>query len=226
MRYKTNLHLHSSDDPEDAIPHAFREYVDRGEKLGFKVLALTCHNRFVDEPEYREYAEKHGILLIPGIERTIEKAHVVILNCDGEAESLESFEELRRYKRARPDIFILAPHPYFPSSYSLGEKLNRNIDVFDAVEHSWFYSKHINFNKRAKRTAEEHRLPFIATSDTHDIRFLDSSYTEIEAMELTIPSLFGALRGGNFVNHSAPRKLWREMATYVILQKIRRFRKK
>jgi|SRR3989338_8393245 len=225
MYYKTNLHLHSSDDPKDSIPHTFYEYINRGEKLEFQVLALTCHNRFVDRPEYHIYAKKRNMLFIPGIEKTIEKSHVVILNCNKEAEKINSFEELKQYKQNHPEIFILAPHPYFPSSYVLGKKLDQNIDIFDAIEHSWFYSKHINFNRPAEKTAVKHKLPFIATSDTHDIRFLNSGYIEVETKHITIPSLFAAIREGNFRNHAAPRKLWREMIIFIIRQEIRNLRK-
>ena len=67
MRIKTNLHFHTSDDPEDSIDYDFYEGVDRAAALGFGALAITCHNKFVDDPEYEKYAEKRGILLIHGI---------------------------------------------------------------------------------------------------------------------------------------------------------------
>jgi hypothetical protein len=211
MLLKANLHFHSSDDPEDAIRHTFFEGVDEAARLGFEILALTCHNLFIDKPEYLKYAEKNNILLIPGIERTIEKKHVVILNASKEAEEIKNFQELADYKKRRPDCFVLAPHPYFYGGFSLKEKLEEHRGLFDAVEYSWFYTKLFNRNLRGEAAAKKLNLPFVATSDTHLLKFLDTSYVIIEAEEKTIPAVFKALRAKRFTNVSAPRKFFRDI---------------
>lgn len=224
MHLKTNLHLHTKDDPADGIPFSFEEYVDRAAALGFSALAVTCHGRFVDDPAYRAYASERKILFIPGIELEVEKAHVVVLGCDRSIEDVREFAALRAYKRSHPEVLVLAPHPYFPGSYVLGEKLEKNIDVFDAVECSWFYSKHIDFNRRAERTAEQHDLPYIATSDTHDPRFLDTSYAVIDAAAPTVRAVLAAVREKKFENRTGPRKLIREMAASAAAQTFRNLR--
>lgn len=224
MRYKVNLHLHASDDPEDAIPHAFTDYVDRGAALGFRALALTCHNRFVNNPSYHAYAAERGMLFIPGAELTVEGAHVVVLNCDKEVEAVRTLAGLRAYKKNHPEICVIAPHPYFPFPYVLGEKLDRHIDLFDAIECSWFYSRRVDFNKRAEQTARNYRIPYLATSDTHDIRFLDSSYAEVEADKLSTAAILRAVKNGSFENRTSPRKLFREMGAFFAQQNIRNAR--
>ncbi len=211
MKIKTNLHLHTSDDPEDAIDYDFYEAMDRAAALGFGAVALTCHNKFIDNPDYGTYALKLGLLLIRGIEKEVEDKHVVILNADKATEDIETFEELAEYKKRRPEIFILAPHPYFLASYCLGKNLNENIALFDAVEYSWFYSKMVNLNKKAEAIAQKNDLPFIAASDTHRLEFLDKSYAVIEIEEKNPAALFEAVRNGKFQNVSAPSKFWREM---------------
>jgi len=225
MRFKANFHMHTGEDPKDAIPYTFFDAVDRASALGFRALAITCHNKFVDRADYRDYASARGVLMIPGIESTIERAHVVVLNPDNEIEQVRTFDALRGYKKTHPDAFVLAPHPYFPDSYVLGEKLEEHIDLFDAIERSWFYTKHIDFNRRAERAARTHKLPYLATSDTHDLRFIDAGYALVDAEELTVSAVLRALRAGNFENRTAPRRLWRELVPFFAGMSLRNFRK-
>ncbi len=222
MKIKTNLHFHTSDDPEDVIDYDFYEGVNRAVELGFGAIALTCHNKFASLPAYESYASKQGILLIPGIEREIGgKHHVVILNCDRSAEFLNTFEDLARYRKDHPEIFVIAPHPYF-KYYSLGKKLDRNASLFDAVEHSWFYSDRVNFNKKAEMTATRENMPFFATSDTHFLELLDKCYAVVNTEEKTPAGIFRAIRGKKFENVTAPAKFWREMIYYFVLGEIKK----
>ncbi|MBI5732565.1 PHP domain-containing protein [Candidatus Jorgensenbacteria bacterium] len=212
MKLKCNIHFHTADDPQDRfITYTFAEGIAKAKELGFEAIALTCHNKFVNLTAYRDLALEHNILLIPGIERTIEGRHVVILNPDETIKAVSNFNELTEYKNSHPDIFIFAPHPFFYGNYSLKEKLGLYINLFDAIEYSWFYSKWLNRNKDAERAAQKYKLPFIATSDTHDLWCLDKSYAIIDAEEKTIPAIFRAIRQGKFENITSPQKFWRDM---------------
>ncbi|MFA6407723.1 MAG: PHP-associated domain-containing protein [Candidatus Paceibacterota bacterium] len=216
MKYKTNLHFHSSDDPQDNISYSFKDGLEKARAFGFDVLALTCHHIFVATPEMHRMAKEYGILFIPGVERSIQKKHVVILNPDQEVEHVSTFEDLAEYRRMHPEILVIAPHPYFRGGFSLNKELDEHIELFDAIEYSWFYSKWFNNNKKAERTAKLHNLPFIATSDTHDLRFIDKSYALIEAKEKTIPAIFSAIREKRFTNISSPRKVFRDLGRFGI----------
>ncbi len=211
MTLKTNLHFHTSDDPEDRIiKYGFYEGIDKASELQFGALAITCHNKYIDSKEYEDYAASKNVLLIPGIEKTIEGRHVVILNASKAIEKVKTFNELRGYKKQNPDTFVMAPHPYF-YIFSLNGKLAKNIDLFDAIEYSWFYSKILNPNIQGQITAEKYNLPFIATSDTHNLDFINSSFAFIETEEKTIPALFAAIRKKKIKNENPPKKFWREM---------------
>ena len=208
--YKANFHAHTSDDPKDPIPYTVFEYIDEGKRLGFHVLAVTCHNKFAYKEEYKSYAEEKGITLIFGIEKEIEGGDVIILNPQKDAETISSLEELRQYKKAHPEIFVIAPHPYLPI-HSLGTLLEKYIDVFDAIESTWFYSKRFNMNVEAERIAKKYNLPFIATSDTHDLGWLEYSYALIDAHDASMESVFRAIREHKYVNKTSPRKFFREL---------------
>ncbi len=220
MRLKTNLHFHTGDDPHDKISYSFYEGIDAAERNGFEVIALTCHRKFVWKKEYEAYAARKNILLIPGIEQNIEKKHVVILNADQSAETLSTWNELTAWKMAHRESFVLAPHPYFYGNFSLKDNLEQNINLFDAIELSWFYSRFFNRNKMAEVVAKRYGKPFIATSDTHDLKFLDSSYAIVEAKAKTIPSIFESMRQNNFENFTFPYKMF-EMAMYVLKREVK-----
>ncbi len=210
MKLKTNLHFHCKEDPSDYIQYTFKEGIDRASELGFDVIALTLHNAFGYTEERAQYAASKNILLIPGIEKTIQGRHVVILNGDRDSEKIHTFEELRAYRMSHGAIFVLAPHPYFPW-FSLKEKLKEYIDLFDGIEKSWYYSKHIDGNKEAHRMACQYTLPYIATSDTHVLTFINRSYTLVHALEKSVGGVLEALRTQTFENYSEPSHFFYDM---------------
>jgi predicted metal-dependent phosphoesterase TrpH len=213
MKTGVNLHLHTNDDPVDKIGYSFIEALDKSKELGIFITALTTHNKYIDYPEYREEAKKRGMLFIPGIERTIEHAHVLILNADKDTETICSLEALRAYKSMHPECFIIAAHPWMPI-HSLRERLITYSDIFDAIEFTWFYSKLINPNRKAERDAKVLHLPLIATADAHKINFIEKGFAGVEVEDLSIPAVFAAIRARKFTNITKPQTTW-SMITYV-----------
>lgn len=224
-KLKTNFHFHTSGDPLDRIEYSLKEGIDHASRLNFNVLAVTCHNHFAWTSEYAEYAKNKGILLIAGVELNIgEKVkfgikgekkgkHVLVLNAGKDVKNLHTFSELEEYKKRNPDIFIIAPHPYFYGHFSLKNYLEKYIHLFDAIEHSWFYSKYFfNRNKKAIEIAKKYNLPLISTSDTHYFfnNHMDRNYVLIES-EQNIVSIFKAIKSGKFENVTSPSKFFRDM---------------
>ena len=77
---KVDLHIHTSDDPIDRIPYSTFELIDRAAALGYDALAITLHDVQLDVTPFNASAAARGIVLIPGIERTVEGRHVLLLN--------------------------------------------------------------------------------------------------------------------------------------------------
>ena len=207
MILKTNLHFHTDDEGGRSTIHSFYQGINHAEKLRFRVIGLTCHKRFTYKKEYADYARRHGVTLIPGIEANIEGRHVIVLNCDRGIERVANFQELREYKQKNPQIFILAPHSFFPRQICLRGKLEKNIDLFDAIELSWYYLKWINFNKKARLIAQKYNKPFIATSDTHLLEYLNTSYALIDSKSPEIKDILEAIKKGQFKNVTSPISL-------------------
>jgi len=68
---KVELHTHTADDPVDAIPHTTHQLIDHAAALGYDALAITLHDHQLDLRNLTPYAAERGLVLIPGIERTI-----------------------------------------------------------------------------------------------------------------------------------------------------------
>lgn len=192
---KVDLHTHASEDPVDYIAHSTYELIDRAADLGFDALAVTLHDRQLGEECLLNYARERGIVLLPGVERTIAGKHVVLVNFPPEAERVRNFEELRRLK-SRSNGLVIAPHPYFPGFSCLGRTLmEQHADVFDAVEWSYFWTRATNFNAAAQRWAERHGKPVVGNSDLHDLRQLGRTHSWVAA-ERNADAICEAVRAG------------------------------
>jgi predicted metal-dependent phosphoesterase TrpH len=177
---KVELHSHSADDPCDYIPHSSRQLIDRAAELGYGALAITLHNRQIDVRPYADYAQRQGVTLIPGIERTIEGKHVLLLNFSRASEAVKTFDDLARL-RADESGLVVAPHPYFPSPTCLGKVLESRADLFDAVEYNGMFTAALNFNERAARWAMLHGKPLVGNGDVHRLQQLGTTYSLVDA---------------------------------------------
>jgi predicted metal-dependent phosphoesterase TrpH len=192
MILKADFHLHTSDDPRDSVPHTSTELIDRAAELGFDVLAITNHDSITYSRELSEYAADRGILLIPGVEKTVRHYHVLILNAERSVLNIRTFEDLRAAKR--DGCFIIAPHPFFRARNCLGRKLLKHIDLFDGIEYTFLYSRWLNLNRPAARVAEKYGLPLIGNSDSHVLTYFGRCHSLIEAESRDINSILTALR--------------------------------
>jgi predicted metal-dependent phosphoesterase TrpH len=177
---KVDLHTHTADDPADRIPYSTRELVDRAAELGFHALAITLHDRQLDVAPDVDYARARGIVLIPGIERTIEGRHVVLLNYSRATESIGSFEALAGLRRRERGL-VIAPHPFFPAGSALRGALNRHAQLFDAVEWNAMFTRTVNFNLLGERWARSHGKPMVGNGDVHRLEQLGITYSLVDA---------------------------------------------
>jgi predicted metal-dependent phosphoesterase TrpH len=193
-KLKVDFHTHTNEDPKDYIDFSARELIDKSAEQGLDALAITNHDVVTFRSELEEYAERRGILLIPGVELTLSNKHVVVINpAFRTADDLKSFQDLAQIRRAT--TLIIAPHPYYPGSRCLRSDLETHVDSFDAVEFSFFYSRFVNPNRRAVRVAERRRKPLVGSSDCHNIWQVGYTYSLVEA-EKTIPSIVAAVKKG------------------------------
>lgn len=209
---KVELHTHTADDPVDNIPHSTRQLIERAAALGYHALAVTLHDRQLDLRPSASYAAERGIVLIPGIERTIEGSHVLLLNFSRRAEDVVTFDDLARLKAQEAGL-VVAPHPFFPVRTSLRAKLDVHGHLFDAVEWNAMFTLSLNFNLAAERWARTHGKPMVGNGDVHRLRQLGTTFSLVEA-DANPDAICAAIRDGHVRVDARPLS-WAAAATTV-----------
>lgn len=209
---KVELHAHTADDPVDTIPHTTRALIDRAASLGYAALAITLHERQLDLAPHAVYAAERGLTLIPGVERTIEGRHVLLVNFSRAAESVRTFDDLGRL-RARERGLVIAPHPFFPARACLGRDLERHAALFDAVERNAMVVRGVDFNARAEAWARRHGKPVVGNCDVHRLDQLGSTYSLVDASP-DADGICDAIRAGRVSVESRPIS-WLDAARFV-----------
>jgi len=187
---KSDLHLHTAEDPLDRIKYSSKELISKAADEGFDVISITNHHKMTFNQDLSSYAHERGILLIPGVELTIKRRHVLVLN-PPPFKTCSDFPSLSRLRR--PETLIIAPHPYFPGTYSLNGYLLKYLHLFDALEYCHFYSPRINFNQRAVEVSRSFGFPLVGNSDAHFLSQLGTTYSFIYA-EKNLEAIFEAIR--------------------------------
>lgn len=208
---KLDLHIHTLDDPKDALDFSAHELLERARALGIEVLAITLHDSVFDRKEVFADAASMGLLLISAAEMRLHGADIVVLNVTPEeAARLQDFDDVRRLRAERGDsVFTFAPHPFYVIGGSIGgRRLVENIDCFDAIEICHFHKGWFDRNRPAREVAARFGKPLLATSDAHELKAFGSHYTSIPRPEVLTPeSVFAALRSGAGRLTSPPAKL-------------------
>jgi len=188
---KADLHLHTAEDPLDHVRYTAKELISKAADAGFDVISITNHHRLTFNQDLFSYAREKSILLIPGVELTIRRRHVLVLNPPPH-KKCSDFPALSKLRR--PETLIIAPHPYYPGMYSLNGYLLEHLELFDAIEYCHFYSPRFNFfNQRAIAVSESYGLPIVGNSDTHFTFQLGTTYSFIYA-EKEPEAIFAAIR--------------------------------
>ncbi|MBI4234778.1 hypothetical protein HY604_00595 [Candidatus Peregrinibacteria bacterium] len=204
---KCQFHCHVQGDPLDNIQHTAKELLTHAKKVGFDVVSITCHRKIHFSKTLEQYAQKLDILLIPGIEFEINGKHILCINAHKNIEKVDSYEKLEIYKKAHQDSLIIAAHPFFPGKIALQKDLPKNIDLFDAIENSFCYTKKIDFNKKAQKLAQQHNKPFLALADCHILPYLDIGYIKVKAQK-NASAIIKAIKNHQYQNFTEPKSLW------------------
>jgi predicted metal-dependent phosphoesterase TrpH len=204
---KVELHAHTDLDPLDRVQHSTRQLIDRAASLGYDALAVTLHDRYYDPADDRAYAAGRGVVLLSGIERTIGRSHVLLINFPASCTSTVTFEDVAALKAAHPAGLVIAPHALFPNPSSLGAAaLDRHAALFDAVEINALYTRHVNFNARAVTWARAMGKPLVGSSDVHSLPQLGTTFSLVFASP-DADAICAAIRAGRVEVRTQPVSL-------------------
>ena len=200
---KVELHAHTDADPADRIDHDIRGLVDHAAALGYHALAVTLHDRYFDPEPHSGYARERGLVLIAGIERTIERRHVLLINFPSACADVGRFEDVARLKKECARGLVVAPHPFYPTPSALGRLADRHASLFDAVEVNAMYTRVLDFNRRAIAWAHAHRKPLVGNTDLHLLAQMGTTYSLVDAAP-NADAVCDAIRQGRVTVQSEP----------------------
>lgn len=215
---KVDFHSHTNYIQPYETSYSPKELIDRAAKEGFDAFCISEHYILTKLgkllPEYRkypfstyedfkDYAKEKGILLIRSVEVRYPEGEVLLVNFQGDVKDYPTLESL---KALPSSVLAIAPHPFFKRAICLGENLERNIGVIDAVEYSHFYNNLVNLNKQAVVIANKYKKPVVGTSDAHRLLEVGTSYTLVDA-EKDADSIAKAVKAGKIKLVSKPLPL-------------------
>jgi hypothetical protein len=195
-KLKIDLHVHTALDPIDNLPLDIESTITLAAAHGYDVIALTHHDAYFHiTDDIALVAEREGIIVLPGIEASLDDgAHVLVINCGPEIEGISSLDELSEVRR--PEHLIVPAHPFYPC-FGLGrQKLEQWSDLFDAIEWSYFWNKYLHrANLDAAKFCKRRGIPLVGTGDIHLPRQMNRTYSIVEAQRDPV-SIVRAIRAG------------------------------
>lgn len=204
---KAELHTHTLDDPIDGgrmVSHSAHQLIDVAADQGYEILSITNHDQLCYTEELKGYAESRDILLIPGVEATINGKHILLYNFLDYKPGWDDIDVVAR--RKGEEQLIVAPHPFYPISTAMKEEIYQWAPCLDAIEYSGFYWYWPNFNRRARKVATKLGLPMIGSSDLHFLFQLGLTCSFIYSEKET-PAVVSAVRAGKVQLKTGPTPL-------------------
>lgn len=189
---RIDLHVHScfSKDSNASLD----SILEFAKKNGLDGIAICDHDTREGGLACVKKAKELGsdIIVIPGIEVTSSKGHILVLDPDGDIESGMTPEET--IERARElGAVVIIPHPFKITSHGIGYVKGLDADAVEVMNSRCVTG---GANKKAKKVTGELGIPQVGGSDSHEARMVGCSYTEVYVSEKTPDAVLQAIRDG------------------------------
>ena len=168
---------------------------------GLDAICLTEHDAFWPLALVRELGEKHGLVVLRGVEVTTEVGHVLVYGIEHWRPGLGTVEALHDFVREQDGLMFLA-HPsrrYGRPADGMTGTLFDSLEVMNASE------GHLQ-NSMAAALARTCRLPGIGGSDAHTAAEVGGAATRLAKPVETESELIAELRLGRHVVEAGPAK--------------------
>ncbi|MGB9936357.1 MAG: PHP domain-containing protein [Methanobacterium sp.] len=169
------------------------EIIKRSRKIGLDAVAIADHNSIKGSKEgIRKSKGIDDFIVIPAMEISTLKGHIVALGIEEEIKSLLSPEETVEKVREQGGIAII-PHPFVRYREGLCDYVKElDIDAIETLNSRYIFGYS---NWRAKKLAEERGIPQIGASDAHFLGAIGSCITEIDA-DFSVDSILKGILSG------------------------------
>jgi len=208
---KIDFHIHTREDTDNVIDYTAFDLIDRAASLDFDAISITNHDVQIYGNKLKSYAEKKDLILFPGMERSINHKHVLLINFS-DRQLFNTYNEIQLAKTE--ENLVIAPHPFFPGMQSLGQDMYQHPELFDAVEFCHFYCPQFNFNREAIRFSKKYHLPLVAGSDAHVQEQFGRCYSLVKS-EKNQFAIIQAIKAGDVQVVSSPLQLSQMIIIYL-----------
>ncbi|MDI6859881.1 MAG: PHP domain-containing protein [Methanocellales archaeon] len=219
MVLKFDLHVHSgySHDGHDSID----TILQRAKEIGLDGIAITDHDTIQGGLIGIQRAKELDLdlMVIPGVEISTTKGHLIVLGITDEIPPGMSLE--RTIEMAR-DLggTVIVPHPFHPFRHGLGY-IPEDIDAVEIYNSRFIigYS-----NEKARKLAVEGNIPTVAGSDAHIAEMIGYAITEINAAP-SVDKILQAIRAGDaqVKGEMTPLRLFAKQTLKAVFRYTRRF---
>lgn len=170
-------HIHSKYSNDSRMTP--EEIIERSRRIGLDAVAIADHNSIKGSMEGIKGSKGiEDIVLIPAMEISTLKGHIVALGVQEEIKSRISPEETIEKIREQGGIAIV-PHPYVRYREGLCDHVkNMDMDAIETLNSRYVFGYS---NWKAKKLAEERGIPQIGASDAHFIGAIGSCITEVDS---------------------------------------------
>lgn len=189
---KFDLHVHScySKDSNASLDDIL-EYAARNGLDGF---AICDHDRIEGGIACSKRAQEidSDMIVIPGVEVSSSKGHILVLGVRDTIEPGLSPEET--IKRARQQgAVVIIPHPFKLTSHGIGYIEGLDADAVEVLNSRCITD---GPNNKARKASMELGFPMVGGSDSHEPEMVGRSYTEIDVQSKTVEDVLDAIREG------------------------------
>ena len=187
MSLKIDLHIHTIHSKDSVISPS--DLVRFAKAQALDGVAITDHNQTSGAWKIMKETD---FLIIPGTEVSSQHGHIVGLNVNSPIpKGLTADETVERIHEQGG--LAIACHPFALFKGSIGSHVNKKFDAIEAINASAFPFKRATM--KAKRLAQELKLPMVAGTDAHYGPVIGRAYAVINS-EPTIDDVLKAIKSG------------------------------
>ncbi|MDI9394527.1 MAG: PHP domain-containing protein [Euryarchaeota archaeon] len=189
---KFDLHVHSEHSRDSNSSH--RDIIETACKRGLDGFAICDHDTVEGGLACAEKIMELGleITVIPGVEVSSSKGHILVLGVRENIEPFLSPEETILQARKLGGTVII-PHPFKRSSHGIGSFEGLDIDAVEVFNSRCLFN---SANRKALEEAKRLGIPGVAGSDAHTPEMVGQAYTDINASKNTVEAVLRAIREG------------------------------
>ena len=187
MRFDLHIHSNHSSDSNLSVDDILKQAIEKG----LHGIAICDHNTINGSIRARERVRELNLSLIvlPGIEVSTTKGHLIILGVNENIAAYLSPEETIKIARRKGGL-VIAVHPF--KFQGIGNVENLDVDAIETFNSRCLFGE----NDKAKEMATRLGKPEVGGSDSHMLSTIGFGFTDIEAARPSEGSVLSAIREG------------------------------